>query len=42
MNRQEATELGENIGIFFVCIGIAIWWIPLMRILVKIAEMITY
>jgi hypothetical protein len=42
MNRQQAKALGENIGIFFVCIGLLMMWMPLMRILVKIAEIITY
>lgn len=39
MTKQQAKQLGENFGIFMVCVGLWLLYIPLMRILVDIAKL---
>jgi len=38
MTRRTAKNIGENIGIAFMCLGIILLWSPLMHILVEIAQ----
>ena len=39
MTKQQAKAAGENFGIFMVCVGLWLLYIPLMRILVDIAKL---
>lgn len=34
MTKQQAKNLGENVGIFMVCVGLAALYMPLMHLLV--------
>jgi hypothetical protein len=38
MNKEQAKNLGENIGIFMVCVGICMLYMPFMRILVELTK----
>ena len=40
MKKEQAKNLGENIGIFMVCVGLAALYMPVMRILVDIAKVV--
>lgn len=40
MTKEQAKNLGENIGIFMVCVGLAALYMPLMRILVDLAKVV--
>lgn len=40
MTKKQAKNLGENVGIFMVCVGLAALYMPLMRILVDIAKVV--
>lgn len=39
MNKQQAKNLGENVGIFMVCVGLAALYMPLMHLLVFCCEL---
>lgn len=40
MTKQQAKQVGENFGIFMVCVGLWLLYIPCMRILVDIAKIV--
>lgn len=39
MTKQQAKNLGENVGIFMVCVGLAALYMPLMHLLVFCCEL---
>ena len=38
MTKTKGQEIGENIGIFMVCVGIWMLYMPFMRILVELTK----